>query len=225
PVTNADMAANSIINNYLEATGIPVLSEENKAIPYTERKKWERLWIVDPLDGTKEFLKKNGEFTVNIALVHGLLPVLGVIYAPVTSELYYAIEGKGSFKVNKLSQRESIELIREGGKRLSLDDTRRTGTVAVSRSHMNKKTENYIKSRTGKVGMPALVSRGSSLKICMVAEGTAACYPRFGPTMEWDTAAGHAIVKYAGGSIRRIDNGEELIYNKEDTMNPDFIVE
>jgi len=225
PVTNADLAANKIIITRLAPTGIPVLSEENKSIPYEKRKHWARLWIVDPLDGTKEFLKGNGEFTVNIALIEEHLPVLGVIYAPVTTELYFGYSGKGSFKTVVEEKENNIQTIITRADKLPLVKGRPSVKVVVSRSHLNDSTRNYIHSRQSGSGKPVLVSRGSSLKMCMVAEGSAEYYPRFGPTMEWDTAAGHAILRYAGKGLKRIDSGEELSYNKEETVNPDFIAE
>ena len=225
PVTNADLASNKIITNHLLNTGIPILSEENNLIPYNERKNWDRLWIVDPLDGTKEFLKRNGEFTVNIALIKDKIPVLGVIYAPVTGELYFGSSDRGSNKICVEDPDSDIEKIIDNADKLPLIYAPIPNTVAVSRSHMNKSTENYIMSRSVTTEKPQFVSRGSSLKLCMVAEGTAGYYPRFGKTMEWDTAAGHAILRNAGKSLRRIDNGEELSYNKETPVNPDFIAE
>jgi 3'(2'), 5'-bisphosphate nucleotidase len=225
PLTNADLLANRIINDHLKVTGIPILSEENRAIPYSERKSWNSLWIVDPLDGTKEFLKGNGEFTVNIALVSNNKPVLGVIYAPVTRELYFGRSGMGSYRANVEDTDRQIETIIEDAIRLPLPNQNTVNTIAVSRSHLNKATEEYIRSRSGKSEKTVMVSRGSSLKICMVAEGTVLYYPRFGPTMEWDIAAGHAIAEYAGKRIRKIEDGGEISYNKENLLNPDFIVE
>lgn len=225
PVTNADLASNTIIMEQLTRTGIPVLSEENLSIPYDERKHWDRLWIVDPLDGTKEFLKRNGEFTVNIALIEGHLPSLGVIYAPVTGELYFAHSAKGSFKSLVEGKESNIELIISRADKLPLQQDSQQEKVAVSRSHLNEITENYILSRQSGPGKPVLVARGSSLKMCMVAEGSVAYYPRFGRTMEWDTAAGHAILRYAGKTLKRIDKDEELSYNKVEPLNPDFIAE
>jgi len=225
PLTNADLLANKIINDHLTITGIPVLSEENRTMPYSERKSWNSLWIVDPLDGTKEFLKGNGEFTVNIALVKNNKPVLGVIYAPVTGELYFGRSGMGSYRANVEDTDQKIETIIENAVRLPLTNLDPNNTVAVSRSHLNRATEEYIRSRSGKSENIVLVSRGSSLKICMVAEGSARYYPRFGPTMEWDIAAGHAIAEYAGKTIRKMEDGGEISYNKENLLNPDFIVE
>ncbi|HDZ41762.1 MAG TPA: 3'(2'),5'-bisphosphate nucleotidase [Bacteroidetes bacterium] len=225
PVTNADLESNNIINGYLSKTSIPVLSEENITIPYRERKSWDEFWLVDPLDGTKEFLKRNGEFTVNIALINESMPVLGVIYAPVTGEVYFGSSDKGSFKTMVKESGNDIKAIIDRAEKLPPAKVSPINRVAVSRSHMNEATENYIRARSATTGKTLLVSRGSSLKICLVAEGAATYYPRFGPTMEWDTAAGHAILRYAGKSMRRIDNGEELKYNKENLLNPDFIAE
>jgi len=225
PVTNADLVSNRIIINHLKATGIPILSEESKTIPYNERKAWKKLWIIDPLDGTKEFLKKNGEFTVNIALITSNKPIIGVIYAPVTNELYFGYPGMGSFKAIVEDPGQDIGAIIDGAEKLPFANTNQVHTVAVSRSHMNKATEELIRSRSGSSEKPVLVSRGSSLKICMVAEGAARYYPRFGPTMEWDIAAGHAIAEYAGKTIRGINDGKQISYNKENLLNPDFIVE
>ncbi|MEA1887206.1 MAG: 3'(2'),5'-bisphosphate nucleotidase CysQ [Bacteroidota bacterium] len=225
PVTTADLASNKIIIEHLKSTGIPILSEENKTIPYSERKAWNSLWIVDPLDGTKEFLKENGEFTVNIALVSNNEPEMGVIYVPVTKELYFGSAGKGSFKAELENDLQDIERIIGSAKKLPFAGQDSPNTVAVSRSHMNRDTEYFIRSKSQSEDMPVLVSRGSSLKICMVAEGSVRYYPRFGPTMEWDIAAGHAIVKHAGKNICRINDGKEIMYNKEKLLNPDFIVE
>ncbi len=225
PVTNADLASNRIIIDHLKDTGIPILSEESKTIPYNERKIWKRLWIIDPLDGTKEFLKKNGEFTVNIALITENKPIIGVIYAPVTKELYFGCLGMGSFKAIVEDTGLDIKAIIDGAQKLPFANKNQMHNVAVSRSHLNVETEEFIRSRSGSSEKPILVSRGSSLKICMVAEGTASYYPRFGPTMEWDIAAGHAIAEYAGKTIRRIHDGQQITYNKENLLNPDFIVE
>ncbi|MDT8400331.1 MAG: 3'(2'),5'-bisphosphate nucleotidase CysQ [Bacteroidales bacterium] len=225
PVTNADLAANSIITGLLSTGYIPLLSEENKAIPYSVRKKWDEFWLIDPLDGTKEFLKRNGEFTVNIALILQNLPHMGVIYAPVTGELYFGNEDKGSCKTRVKKITEDIITLIDRAEKLPLTNENTINRIAVSRSHMNEATKNYIASRSSNTAETLLVSMGSSLKICMVAEGSATYYPRFGPTMEWDTAAGHAILRFAGKSMKRIDTGEELRYNKENLLNPDFIAE
>ncbi len=226
PLTQADKQAHKIISVILSATPFPVLSEEGKMIPFAERKKWKTLWIVDPLDGTKEFIKRNGEFTVNIALVKEGVPVMGVIYIPVREELYFATETLGAYKLNKIngiSQPSVNDMI---AKALKLPNaTGHQGIVVVaSRSHLNEETMSYI-DNLRRQGQPVtLISSGSSLKICLVAEGSADIYPRFAPTMEWDTAAGHAIARAAGCQIYHTDEMTPLNYNKEDLHNPWFIV-
>jgi 3'(2'), 5'-bisphosphate nucleotidase len=213
PLTIADKRAHDVIANMLQATGIPILSEEGKSIPYEERKQWEYFWMVDPLDGTKEFIKKNGDFTVNIALIHNGIPVLGVVAVPVTGEVFYAAKGEGAFLkkeglTNTLKGRASIDLKQSGVR------------VVASRSHMNDDTQTFIDNLRD----PILVSKGSSLKFTLVAEGKADVYPRFAPTMEWDTAAAHAIVNAVG--LRVLENGKnsELQYNKPNLLNPYFLV-
>lgn len=212
PLTMADKAAHNKIVSFLEQTDIPILSEEGKSIAFEERSKWEYFWMVDPLDGTKEFIKKNGEFTVNIALIHQGRPVLGIVYPPVLGEMYWAIDGQGSFKemdgeVSKLSTSQ---------KKLSAKELK----VVASRSHMSPETQDFVDQLTE----PKIVSKGSSLKFLLVASGEADVYPRFGPTMEWDTAAAHIIVTEAGGSVTLEDRETNLSYNKENLLNPFFIV-
>jgi 3'(2'), 5'-bisphosphate nucleotidase len=228
PLTRADRFAHKAIVEILNNSAIPVLSEEGKSISYEKRKNWKQFWLVDPLDGTKEFIKRNGEFTVNIALIREGLPVLGVILVPVSGELYFASEELGSYKIAIQAEDDPLQTISTDDL-LPLISTDKF-TAVVSRSHMSKETEDYlgtvIKSRE-KAGLSTeidFLSRGSSLKICMVAEGLADVYPRFGPTMEWDTAAGHAIAKFAGKQVIRTDNYQELTYNKENLLNPYFIV-
>ncbi|MFP4487954.1 MAG: 3'(2'),5'-bisphosphate nucleotidase CysQ [Bacteroidales bacterium] len=223
PLTRADSESNLLILSMLNKTGFPVLSEENKEITFDQRKDWESLWIVDPLDGTKEFIKRNGEFTVNIALVENKQAVLGVIYTPVTRELYFAEKDKGSYKAI-IDKDYSVKDIFSSSQKLPFNNNKHY-TLVVSRSHMNDKTESFVRKTEKEKGKINIASRGSSLKMCMVAEGSADCYPRFAPTMEWDTAAGHAIAKYAGKSVTNIETGEELIYNKESLVNPGFIVQ
>lgn len=217
PLTEADKAAHIIIEDCLKqlddknGTQIPVLSEEGKDIPYEERKGWEYFWLVDPLDGTKEFVKKNGEFTVNIALIHKDTPVLGVVYAPALDITYWAKHGEGAFK---------------DGQKLPLKtaEQRDTYKIVASRSHMSDETQQFIDGlATNKE--KELVSIGSSLKICLVAEGEADIYPRLGPTMEWDTGAAHAILLESGCSIDKYVHGNLLafFYNKEVLLNPFFI--
>ena len=212
PLTRADKAAHQRIMTFLEPTGIPVLSEEGAHLPYEERCHWHRLWIVDPLDGTKEFIKRNGEFTVNIALVENGTPVLGVIYVPVKNILYYG-SNEGAF------------MEAEGIKDALPHETRpRCFTCVASRSHLSPETEAFINGLCREHPDLELISSGSSLKICLVAEGKADIYPRHAPTMEWDTAAGHAIVLTAGRKMVDATTGQPLTYNKPDLHNPWFIV-
>ena len=226
PLTKADKAAHNVISNLLSVTSFPILSEEGADIPYKERKKWHTFWLIDPLDGTKEFIKRNGEFTVNIALVKGGVPDAGVIYVPVRKELYFGSFNEGAFKVSDIDyeHQPTFEEIRSKAKRMPATSLHQGLVVVASRSHMTEETRMYI-DNLRKQGMPVtLISSGSSLKICLVAEGSADIYPRFAPTMEWDTAAGHAIVKAAGCEIYHIDEKTPLHYNKEDLHNPWFIV-
>ncbi len=226
PLTRADKASHNIIVDALSATPFPILSEEGRDIPYKERMKWKILWIVDPLDGTKEFIKRNGEFTVNIALVENGTPVLGVIYVPCRKELYYASEQTGAYKVVNADWNKQLSYtdIKKQAVRLPLSKGHQGIVVVASRSHQSKETSTYIENLR-KQGIPVtLISSGSSLKICSVAEGTADIYPRFAPTMEWDTAAGHAIALASGCTINQVDEKTPLAYNKEDLLNPWFIV-
>lgn len=224
PLTQADKQANEAIMSYLEKTDVPVLSEEGRELSFEERKGWEYLWVVDPLDGTKEFIKRNGEFTVNVALVKNGLPILGVIYVPVENTLYFGLEGLGSFKTkNQKTLVEDLEALTRSS--VTLPETHdRKYTMVGSRSHMSDETTVYFKKIKEKHPDVQILSRGSSLKICMIAEGSADVYPRFAPTMEWDTAAGHAIVRQVGFDIFKTDVDEPLEYNKENLLNPWFIV-
>jgi len=227
PLTIADKKSNDIINEYLTKTNIPILSEEGKSVPFKIRKDWKLFWIVDPLDGTKEFIKRNGEFTVNIALIKDGKPILGVIYIPVQKTLYFGTKETGSLKVDNIEEtikESSLDYYVSNGIRLPLDDKNKIFTIVGSKSYMTTETEDYIKSLKNEHGKIKVFSRGSSLKICMVAEGKADEYPRFAPTMEWDIAAGHAIVKYAGGQIRNYKTESELTYNNETLINSWFIV-
>ena len=220
PLTRADRAAHKCIVRHLSETGIPILSEEGAHLPYEERKEWHRLWVVDPLDGTKEFIKKNGEFTVNIALVEDGSPVLGVILVPVTGIIYFGIVGVGAWKAASDSLGNEKEVLHLDG------DAEREDvyTIVASRSHLNPETEQYINQMRNLHKAVKLVSSGSSLKICLVAEGKADVYPRFAPTMEWDTAAGDAIIRASGKQIVNAETGQPLIYNQPDLHNPWFIV-
>ena len=225
PLTKADTAAHHIIQKVLEKTNIPVLSEEGKHLPYDIRKTWNRLWIVDPIDGTKEFIKRNGEFTVNIALVKNGIPIAGVVYAPALNDLYIASQEIGSYLIhlNKDSNTTIVSLM-ESGNKLPMDRDDKTFTIVASRSHMSPETEDYVQEMRTKHGKVNLISKGSSLKLCMVAEGQADCYPRFAPTMEWDTAAGQAICEHAGLQVIDWKTKEPMLYNKEELLNNWFLV-
>ncbi len=229
PLTIADKASDATIGQMLETTPYPILTEEKKALPFDERKNWEKLWIVDPLDGTKEFIKRNGEFTVNIALVEKGIPMLGVIYVPVKERLYFGCVGMGAFRaddITRLSEDSTLSDIIAASCALPLStDTRRPFTVVASRSHLSPETETFINDLRKAHPELETVSIGSSLKICLVCEGAADIYPRFAPTMEWDTAAGHAIARATGKEILHTDRSTPLRYNKADLHNPWFIVE
>lgn len=226
PLTIADKRSHEVIMNYLEKTVFPILSEEGKHLPFEERQQWETLWIVDPLDGTKEFIKRNGEFTVNIALVNNGIPMLGVIYLPVKRILYFGAKNTGSFRM-EIPSDYHVDQFSDFSKvatRLPLVFENKPFRIVASRSHCSDETKAFIENLEKEHGTAELVSSGSSIKICMVAEGTADIYPRFAPTMEWDTAAGHAIALYAGKQIYQQDNIHPLTYNKENLLNPYFIV-
>lgn len=228
PLTIADRKAHETIAMILAETPFPLLSEEGKKLDYEVRKGWNTLWIVDPLDGTKEFIKRNGEFTVNIALVHDGIPVLGVIYLPVKQELYFAQEAVGAYKltgITSLDDSASLDKLIASAIRLPRTDCRDSFVVVASRSHLTAETEAYIDEMRRQHEEVELISSGSSIKICLVAEGCADVYPRFAPTMEWDTAAGHAIARAAGMEIYQAGKEWPLRYNKEDLLNPWFIVE
>ena len=224
PLTKADKASHKIITDILASLNLPILSEEDDIHPYNERKSWESFWMVDPIDGTKEFIKRNGEFTVNVALIRDNAPVLGVVYAPATKELYFAEHGLGAFKIENISDFDQLE----NAVHIDLSNSKqylpKTFTLVVSKSHMNQETEDYVHQMRIEHGAVVSKSFGSSLKICKVAEGHAHCYPRFGPTMEWDTAAAHAVATYAGCNMITAESSESLSYNKENLLNPFFIV-
>ena len=224
PLTKADTASHNVIMTYLIKTDIPVLSEEGKAILYEERRDWKQLWIVDPIDGTKEFIKRNGEFTVNIALIEDQKPLIGVIFVPVTGELYFSSKDMGAFKVLVDLENFDIETLILNGNKLPLEREDKTFTIVASRSHMSPETEDYVAEMKAKHGNVNLISKGSSLKLCMVAEGIADCYPRFAPTMEWDTAAGQAICEHAGFKVIDWGTKENMLYNREELLNNWFLV-
>jgi len=229
PLTKADMESHLIISKALSQTGIPLLSEEGKSIPYTERKEWNMFWMVDPLDGTKEFVNRNGEFTVNIALIEDGYPVAGIIYIPVTDELFVGMEALGAIKFKEvkqlLMQHDSFSNFLAQGTPLPAGKEIDKFTVVCSRSHMSDETAAFIDELKEVHGQLNFVSRGSSLKLCMVAEGMANIYPRFAPTMEWDTAAGQAIAEASGAKVIHAQTKARIGYNKENLLNPWFIVE
>ncbi len=226
PLTTADKNANIIINSFLLPTGIPIISEENKQTPYSIRRNWNTCWIVDPVDGTKEFIKRNGEFTVNIAYVLNGVPQIGVIYMPVSKTMYFGYANRGeAYKATLSSHEFSLEAIKKNSVLLNQKGYQKNIIKVIgSRSHMSQETIDFIQSIEKKGINVEVVSKGSSLKFCIVAEGNADIYPRFAPTMEWDTAAGQAICKAAGLSVISYDTKAELLYNKENLTNPWFIV-
>lgn len=208
PMSEADLLGNEIICKALAKFSLPILSEENKLVSFDERKKWDYFFCVDPLDGTKEFIKRNGEFTINIALIDRDTPIAGVVYAPALDLMFSAKKGGGAFKNNE---------------KLPLKIKRDSYKIVASKSHMSKETSDFIENL--KVDKPKeFVSMGSSLKLCLVASGEADIYPRLGPTMEWDTAAADAIVRESGKMTYDFNTQKPLIYNKEDLRNPYFIV-
>ena len=224
PLTKADKASHNVIMSYLETTNIPVLSEEGRDIPYKERKDWKQLWIVDPIDGTKEFIKRNGEFTVNIALIDNQKPIIGVIFVPVTGELYFSSKELGAYKVKVHLEDYNVDALLAKAITLPLQREDNTFTIVASRSHMSAETEEYVQQMRDIHGVVKLISKGSSLKLCMVAEGTANCYPRFAPTMEWDTAAGQAICEHAGFEVIDWNTKQNMLYNREELLNNWFLV-
>ena len=213
PLTEADMASHNVIVAKLRdlTPQWPILSEESAEVPYSERRNWSRYWLIDPLDGTKEFVKRNGEFTVNIALIDQHRPVFGVVHVPVRKQTYFGISGQGAFRINADGDKHAIRPTLPPAEPLR---------VVGSRSHLGPRVEAYLAS----VNDCAMVSMGSSLKLCLVAEGKADLYPRLGPTSEWDTAAAQAVVEAAGGHVVRTD-GSKLRYNtRESLLNPEFLV-
>ncbi len=214
PVTAADRLSHGVLVDYLARTSsFPVLSEEGKDIPYDVRRHWETFWLLDPLDGTREFISRNGEFTVNAALIRRGLPVMSAIYAPVKDLLYTAIKGGGAYRT---AHGETV--------RLPVDLRRKGCVVAGSRSHASREFDEYVQALRARHDDLVFLPAGSSLKFCLVAEGAADLYPRLGTTMEWDTAAGQLIVEEAGGRVVEAAGGRPLRYNKADLRNPHFIV-
>lgn len=215
PLTQADQASNAVICLGLEALDVqyPIISEENKMIAFEDRKNYNRFWLVDPLDGTKEFIKRNGEFTVNIALIENGVPVAGIVYAPVLDEMYWAEKGVGSFlikdKMEKQIQSNQFHTTEPGLR------------VVCSRSHLNPETQAFIDNLIE----PEKVSKGSSLKFLLIANGKAELYPRIAPTMEWDTAAAQCVLECAGGAVLEFETRTPLRYNKESLLNPYFVAQ
>jgi len=227
PLTLADQNVDNLINEMLSTTSIPYFSEEGKKTPFEERSGWERYWLVDPLDGTKEFIKRNGEFTVNIALIEKQIPVMGVVFVPVLRQLYFAEKQTGSYKIENVNEKQffsSFNKLLAGAKKIESNGVIKNLRIVGSRSHLSDETRDYFNMLQQEYGEAEVVTKGSSLKICLVAEGKADIYPRLAPTMEWDTGAGHAIALYAGCSIIQFNSGESLVYNKPDLLNPWFIV-
>lgn len=231
PLTLADKAAHNIIEDYLLTTHIPILSEEGKHEEYQTRKHWKQLWIVDPLDGTKEFVKRTGEFTVNIALIQNSYPAAGVVFVPVTGELYYASVNKGSFKVQLhkdwLTKRDMnvistqrLPLTHQSGIRKPNKKLR----IVASVSHRSNQTNQFIQVLEEKYGHADVISVGSSIKLCKIAEGSADIYPRLGPTMEWDIAAGQAIAECADAYVIDWNTQSRLNYNRPQLLNNWFVV-
>lgn len=228
PLTLADKAAHARIMSFLEQTELPVLSEEGAHDAYEKRSQWTAFWLVDPLDGTKEFIKKNGEFTVNIALIIDGHPHMGVIYVPVRKELYFADPMIGSYKIENITEwpeNEMLPQLMERGCRLPVErEDKETYVIVASRSHLSPETQMFIDEAKKEYASVETISSGSSLKICLVAEGVADAYPRYAPTMEWDTGAGHAIAVCAGCKVLQAGTDKSLKYNKEDLHNPWFLV-
>jgi 3'(2'), 5'-bisphosphate nucleotidase len=259
PITEADRRSNQVITEELSQNSpYPILSEEGGSIPFSERRNWQRFWVVDPLDGTKEFVKRNGEFTINIALVEGSVPILGVVYAPLPDLLYFAWEQSGARSGDAQPRDVSLNHESSGGRcgsyRLegfsklaapipddlveravklphsepfNFDETqkRKSITVIGSRSHRGPHFSDYVLTLKQRYAEQVEIrTSGSALKPCLVADGSADIYPRFGPTMEWDTAAPHAVVRGVGKRMVAFDSSRELVYNKEKLVNPSFLV-
>lgn len=244
PLTLADQRSHNIIVSHLsDVSGerLPILSEEGRSISYQQRRRWKYFWMADPLDGTKEFIKKNDEFTVNIAQIHQNRPILGVIYVPVKDVFYFAGDGLGAYRMDnsdilaignnrpvKNDSARVLETILARSIKLPDDNHRFEKkdsqiTIVGSRSHATKELEAFIETMRKKHEQVEFISAGSSLKLCLVAEGRADIYPRLGPTMEWDTAAGQVIVEQARGSVLNYEMDEPLRYNKKNLLNPWFI--
>lgn len=210
PITAADLASHEVIERGLRriSRDIPVLSEEGADIPWEERKHWRRFWLVDPIDGTKEFTQRTGEFTVNIAMIEDGQPIMGVVIAPALREAFWGVVGEGAFRRDRTGKTHRIQVVEPKGVK----------RVVASKNHLNPETRAFI----DKLGEHELVQAGSSLKFCRIAEGRADIYPRMGPTCEWDTGAAQAVLVAAGGKVQTVD-GTPLQYGKQDVVNPHFI--
>lgn len=228
PLTEADKRAHNVIAKGLHEADpeTPVISEEGNTVDYEQRKDWDSFWLVDPLDGTKEFVKKNDEFTVNIAKIENKYPVMGVIYVPAQDVLYIGGQSFGAYKVTDVTSKLPLseELLRQHGEKLAVSRPEDKAHVVASRSHMSAETEAFINELKETYSAVDVVSAGSSLKFCLIAEGKADFYPRYAPTMEWDTGAGQAIVEAAGGTVVRYEDNERFYYNRKDQTNGWFIV-
>lgn len=209
PLTLADKEAHRILAQDLAITGLPILSEEGKSIPYAQRKAWSRYWLIDPIDGTREFLEGQNDFTVNIALMSGAYPVAGVIYVPALQSLYWGSRSGGAFK----------QVAGQPPQRLAKPTTTDVQRIVVSKHHNNADTVAFL----SRYPAATTLSRGSSLKFMLLAEGEAQLYPRLAPTMEWDTAAAQAIVEAAGGVVHTFPSGKRMAYNKENLVNAPFV--
>jgi 3'(2'), 5'-bisphosphate nucleotidase len=223
PVTQADIKSSELICKILKTTGFPVITEEKYAPDYEIRKNWDSYWLVDPLDGTKEFIKQNGEFSVNIALIEKTIPVLGIVYIPSKKTLYFAVKNKGNWKKENIDTAFDVMETIKYDKPLECIQNNGIPRIITSRSHLSDRTSNFIKNIELKYGDVEIIQSGSAVKFCLIAEGKADIYPRFGPTMEWDTAAGHVFAMNSGIEVRTL-NGNTLLYNKPNLMNPDFVV-
>lgn len=231
PLTLADKRASDKIIETLKPFGFPVLSEEGQHDSFEVRKHWNTLWIVDPLDGTKEFVKRNGEFTVNIALVENNVPTLGVIYSPVLKQLYFAAKHLGAYKIDNQSFEKinfsestfSLDALIQLAQKLPIEHARKKYVVVASRSHMSTETYQHIEKLKALQYDVDIVTTGSSIKMCWVAEGVADEYPRFGPTMEWDTAAGQAILQESKAELIDLETNQAMQYNREQLLNNWFI--
>lgn len=212
-LTEADSASNRVLQDALNDLypEVPIISEESKQIPYSVRKNWDTVWLIDPLDGTREFVKRNGEFTINVALIQHAKPIMGLVYVPVSGLAYTAALGKGAHRWKD----GASEPIKCATPKDSI-------VIAASRSHVSRDVQKLVLSLRTRYRSIEYISAGSALKFCLIAEGRAHMYPRFGTTMEWDTAAGQILVEEAGGGVVDMINQESLMYNKEDLRNPSF---